>query len=1027
MKSRCITLLMTLLLPATGAVLAQGTGTPGTTSPAGNAGGPAATALTMQAPAERSARPGSYVTLIFEVNGQGEYDFVADGGPDWVPVTRSRRVKVNQSAYVPVTFRVPAMAPVGASPALELKAVQGGVVVAQIAAHVNVEARARLSLSSPAQVTGRSGERVVFPVEVTNLGNQTDTIELKVTNVDSRPQLSEQSFVLAPGGRKTVQVSLLVEDTSPGYQFITFLEAVSANDPKARGRTRTVSVFDPVQVYGDSRDVRGPQLTFSVRSQVEGGYLWTPDGSQGYWRYQLLPGLKGQLSDFAQGDLNVTGLSGSQAHWQPAGVGAGFSIRSPRWAVSGALGLDIVEVRADLPRGEWTFSPRVSWRRHSQGRYVGLGVHASGPFVQGKLDSDLSTSWFNSAGVTQRQDALGVVYGRALSDRLGLSLGMNVYGQQQPDQYQWGLLASQQLHYDAEKFDVTQVYTVQWPGIHTLGLTAGTRNAAPFGVRAGVTVQRLPAGFSYGVSGLLTYQTQRGFGASLGARYGRSSNPDDPAQWRVEAGARLPSFKVGPSLWTVGARYSVAGTAGEPQLAQELAGTTEFQAGRLRGNAQLLWQRHPISSEADDPATQQKLAFQVQGSYLFNFSNRVAFTYRYHQIKTDTTTQLHALGLGWERQWNKRLSTQLSAGRSWNITADGQQSSDYLTAGFGVQDVLIPGLSVGAGMTFSAPQGIGQGNVQRGVRVTLGYDLSRSVATPDKIVNLFGGRKGGEVSGVLYRDTNLNGVMDTGENPLAGVTVEAGGVKSTTSPQGLYRLRLPVGQYALAFKGGLPTTLEALKETSVQVKENSTTPLNVPFAPVGMLEVRVFNDRNRNAALDEGESLIPYAGLQVNGPVSRTVKADSNGTVRISALPFGQYGLTLTQLPEGYEAITPNRMVEVKAGEVTPVQALGASLPEKKNVNTFQEGNVALLARLTRDAVKPGETTRVILRVTNADRVTLEAFGQTYTATVQNNSAEIELSLPAGTPSGQHELTLKASGAQGQKSLTLKIQVLPGS
>lgn len=1010
------------LWPAVGGAYAQGTG-----APAAQGGAPLSTGpLNIKAPDPRPAPPDGYVTLIFEVTGQGEYEFVADGGPDWLPVTRTRRLTLTGAAYVPVTFKVPPLAPVGASPPLELRVMRGGVEVARSTAQVEVSARARVALSSPPQVTGRGGQRLTFPVEVTNLGNRPDTVAINITNVDSRPRLSERSVTLQPGERKTVEVSLLLDDTSPGYEFVTYLEAVSGNDPGARGRTRTSSVFDPVKVYGDSRDVRGPELVFGVRTLLEGGYAWTPGGSQGYWRYDLQPTVKGQLSDFAQADAGITGLSGSQERGLPQQVGATFSVRAPRWTVSGALGLDVAELRTELRRGEWTFTPRVAWRRFLQARYLGLGLQVGGPLGRGRLDGDVGTAWLSGGSSTQRQDSLSVVYGRALTSRLGGSVGLSLYGQQTAQGYQGGLLGTQQLHYDGEKFEATQVYTVQWPGVQTLGLTAGTRQAAPFGVRGGVILQRLPEGFSYSVSGLLLYQTSRGLGVSVGGRYGRSSQPDDQGKWQADVTAQLPTFKVGPSLWTFGARYSVAGVVGDPQLAQEATASTEFLAGRLQGSALGLWQRQPRPTEAG-PDWAQKLAFQVQGSYLFNASNRLAFTYRYDRAQTDTTLQLHALGLGWERQWTRRLSTQLSVGRSWQLGEGGPLTRDYVTAGFGVQDVLIPGLTVGASYTFSAPQGLGQGQAQHGARVTLGYDLSRSVATPDRLVNLFGGRRGGEISGVLYRDSNFNSVMDAGEAPLAGVTVVAGGVKSVTSPEGRYRLRVPVGAYTLKFTAGLPATLEALSEAGAQVKENVTSTLNVPFAPVGMLEVRIFDDRNHNAVLDEGEPLIPYAGVQVSGPLTRSAKADSRGVALASALPPGAYSLSLSSLPEAYQATTPARVATVVAGQAPVPVLLGAALPEKKNVSTFQEGNVALLARLSRDAVKPGESTRVLLRVMNAGSVTLEAFGKTYTAAVQNNAAEIELLIPAGTPAGQHDLTLRAQGPQGQKSSTLKIQILPGS
>ena len=168
-------------------------------------------APSVTAPAPREGTPGGYVTLTFQAQGQGEYEFAVESPPDWVPVTRTRNVKLNGNTLIPVTFQVPALAPAGESPALVLRVLQGGTEVARAQTQVRVLPRARVALRSPANLSATPGQTLSVPLEVTNLGNQTDTIRLTITNADRQAQLDSSEVTLKPGESRSVNATLKLE------------------------------------------------------------------------------------------------------------------------------------------------------------------------------------------------------------------------------------------------------------------------------------------------------------------------------------------------------------------------------------------------------------------------------------------------------------------------------------------------------------------------------------------------------------------------------------------------------------------------------------------------------------------------------------------------------------------------------------------------------------------------------------------------------------------------------------------------
>lgn len=1007
-----IVLMVALLLPPLQPAQAQNAAPASTPS-----------AVTVTIPDVRQATPGDYVTLTFMVSGQGEYDLNIDGGADWIPVTRTRKVKLNGSTLVPVSFRVPNMAPVGPSPTLTLQLSAAGQVVTTAQTHVEVLQRAKVAIRAPAELTGTSNQRVNYQIEVTNLGNQADTVELKVTNVDEFPKLSDTAVYLQPGESKTVGVSLNAGDSSPGYQYIAFLEAISRNNQSARARTRTLVVFNPAHFAGFGKQ-NGPQLTFGIRAGVEGAVNWSPDGRSTYLRYGVQPKVTGQLSDYAKGEAGLSGLEGSSERWVPQGVAFGVHIESVRWDLDAALSLSGAAATANIRRGDWTFSPRLGFASNNPDtKQFSGGLTVEGPLLGGRIEAIGGSNYLLGQLASVRTDLLSVRYKRDFSPRLALSVGSLANGQSVNGVYTGSALGYEEVTYNTPTFDVTQSYSGTLGGYHTLGVSGGLRATQPFGVRGAALVQYTPRGIAYSTSGQLSYTARNGFGLSLGGRFQQGSTGDLVAPWGVVAGIKSPRLvwrnvsAAAAAIYTVSPSPSVSGA-----YFQQVNSSATLQVGPLSTSALGLWTREPQPGGL----TYDKVQLNLSSIYQWPSGDSLSATYDFERRQEVQLSSSQSVQASWSRQWTPRLSTQLDYRRSWLTDPTGTRTPESVGVSAGLSNVLTPGLSLRAGYYVNAPNGLLNGNLGGNVRLALNYDAAWAFNTPPAIVKLMGGRKGGELKGVLYRDDNFNNQRDAGESGLSGVTIEVGKEKAVSGPDGSYSIRVPTGTYDLKFPAGLPATLEALEDNSVDVKENSSTALNVAFAPVAHAEVLVFNDLNRDGVKDDNEGVLPYTGVTFSGPVTREVQADGRGYARVSTLPAGRYTISVNpkQLPEGFTPTTGGTQLELRGGQTAPSIELGAALPPKQSITTYTAGNIALIGSVTPNTTVPGSKVKVTVYVQNASSLTIEAFGQSYTPVLTAGRADLELAVPANTAAGTYDITVTATQGTNQKISVVKLLLL---
>lgn len=1046
--------------------------------------------LSIRVPDPPAAVPGAFVTVMYSVEGQGEYLFEMDGGPDWQPVSRSRRLTLSGRTLLPVTYRVPPLAAVGPSPALVLRATQGGREVARAEARAAVQGAAKLSLSSPRQLTGNARQPLTVPLEVSNLGNQPDTVQLEIMNAGTA-RLSDQSVTLQPGESRTVTATLTLERVSDNYLYVLFFKATSSVNGAVTAAARTDALFNSVTV-GGAANTTGPALTFGVTTGVQGGVTFAPEGRSTFWRYSVQPTVSGALSDSVTTNGVVSGLDGTDERPLPSGLSVGLSLKSGKWGASLNAGSGGFGVSGNTTYRTWLLSGGARYQRLQNGALIGVGLGASAAVAGGKLAVDANTFLINRTDPQtqnadrQRTDSLGVSYSRTFTPNLAGNAGVQINGYQGSGPYTVGVSVGQQLEYNTQTFDVTQTYFGTLGGLQTFGVSGGLRSVQPFGVRAAATVQSQPGGLNWSTTGVLSYNAPSGYGASLSGRSGGGTLPNTPTLWQATLAGATPALRVGGAVLTGAASYTLAkinldstnrdtatldsaeaGLPADQGLSHSARLNLAVAAGAFQGSGEVDWNRKPQSGSADD---EQRLKFGLSGSYLWR-GNTFSAKYALERLSgslaptgtpapLDPTTHsqtmhsqtTHRAEAAWSRDWTPQLSSSFEYARTWGGTSplDPNSTGGGQSLGFNVrvQDVFTPGLHLNAGYRLSGLAGAAAGPTQT-VTVGLQYNLAYRVATPGALVNAFGGRKGGGVRGVLFRDSNLNGLRDTGETGLGGVTVRLGTVSAVSDAQGQYTLRVPVGRYTPTFTAGLPATLEALSAEAVDVKENSNLVSDIPFAAVANAEVLIFNDLNLNGLREDGEPPIPYASVDVGSGVvgsgvvgsavvgsvalggaathsaRRTVQADARGIARLSALLEGRYTASLppSGLPDLFVPTSPALNIAVKPGERLPGLVLGAALPPRKTVTTYSAGAVAVLGSFSENDLAAGSQTTLNLQLIGVTALTITAFGQDATPALQGPQLSYSLAIPAGTASGSHDVVVRATGAAGEKTVILKLRV----
>jgi hypothetical protein len=199
----------------------------------------------------------------------------------------------------------------------------------------------------------------------------------------------------------------------------------------------------------------------------------------------------------------------------------------------------------------------------------------------------------------------------------------------------------------------------------------------------------------------------------------------------------------------------------------------------------------------------------------------------------------------------------------------------------------------------------------------------------------------------VWEDQNQNGVQDSGEPGIPGVTVELldsdGNLLATTTTDanGQYQFsELTPGGYSVRFvpPGGFVFTVPDVGDDTIDSDANPGTGGTGVSLAAGEINLTidaglvqeataslgdyVWEDLNANAVQDPGEPGIPGVTvnlLDFNGNVIATTTTDANGNYLFSGLQVGTYSVRVdvSTLPQGGTITTPiEQAVSLAAGEV---------------------------------------------------------------------------------------------------------------
>lgn len=177
----------------------------------------------------------------------------------------------------------------------------------------------------------------------------------------------------------------------------------------------------------------------------------------------------------------------------------------------------------------------------------------------------------------------------------------------------------------------------------------------------------------------------------------------------------------------------------------------------------------------------------------------------------------------------------------------------------------------------------------------------------------------GDLSGVVWRDANADGLRDPNEPVLANITVLVHGAGKTetlaTDATGAYKATdLPPGEYTVRVNSNtLPTGIQQTGDPDV-LKDHQTTAMVIPgqettgldFGYVGLASVgdRVWHDLNGNGVQDDGEpgmeAVVVHLFDKTGTTIVRTAQTDTDGRYAFSGLLPAEYLLEFVK-PDAYE------------------------------------------------------------------------------------------------------------------------------
>lgn len=905
--------------------------------------------------------PGEYATFAVPFEGDGQFTVTASAPEGWQLVSDSREVSVNGSTLVPFTIRVPSDALAGTSATVDLSAtgVEGFLTRSHLT--ITVAGSSGVSLAGDEGITADPGGSLTFDIRISNDGNQRDVIDVSATTPSHPVNVSPAQLVLEPFASGTVTVTVPFDSNiRSGYRLRVSITATSRQAGTSSTRDFQAVYSDPDE--GRSRNA-GPELVLRIRAAVGAG-LESEDGeTRGIFVWSLTPGLSGALSDFVDVDVAVGSFRNSDTRAFIAPQTTDISLTAENWDAAISFGPGRYGLRGGFTAGHWRFSVGSRYAMLVDQSVIALeaGAVSQNPALDLQLYGNVIV-----AGPVH-SESVSATWRRQLTENLNLGLGIGVGGGVGVGggDYEASFTFTESLQWLTQNFDMRQsLSSSPGSGQHTISLDGGTRTSGLLGIRFLSRLNITPVGSQLSSSVRLISRPVPALQLSAGVGHVTHDFGDGPSTVSVQLGVDYRfSFRSG--------LQAGIGTGVEliAALNDQGRGGTGFRVDLntvfRQFTVSVRYRSRTLEASATEPAGHLS-ELTAQAGWTFGSGSLLSALWELENNSARGSDSIFSVR--WEQHWNPNLETVAS----WKLRNGNHEFAIGVTA----SDVLTRGLDLGLsyGLTTAA------GHVTHRLVAGIAYTWEIPFSTPRPVQNIFGGRETGGVSGVAFSDTNVNGVHDFGEPPLAGVTVSADGISTTTAADGSYTLRLPAGRHELQFTGGLPATFGFTGDPAVDVHLNSTFPLDLAFAPISVVRVSVFLDGDRDGQRDADEPLLPGVSVSLSGPRERNFRTGPEGSYWATALVRGSYllGVDLSSLPAGHVLTQEPAPVTVEPPANPQPVFIGVAPMVREVVTTFTAGGLVVNSWLSSSSALPGTELTIMARVQgDVSSVEAQILGQT--------------------------------------------------
>jgi len=983
-------------------------------------------ALEVQTPGPVAALPGSYATLPLRLAGEGTFDYVVSAPAPWVPLSAAGSVRVDGQGFMSVTLRVPRSALAGSSADVEVTftARDDPTRSSSVSLSVEVAPLVALDVIAPADLEGRLDEALRFSVVVRNAGNQADRFSIRASQPMWSSRLEPDEVALEPGEEREVTVVLEpVGQVSSGYRMTVRFEVVSHLDPDARARASSRVVLRRAGDTGATeRTDAPPALTLSLRGGVSAGLSVADGEASGRVGYDLLPRLTGELSDFVDVTAGIGGFAGDlDDPFATLPSQLDVALRGGAWNAAGSLAPGRFGVSGGTEIGDWRVGGGTNLSVGDES--LGYGVNAFA--ASSNPDLDLQFSARVAGAGESRTDGVAARYRRPLADGVDLTVGADLVGSTSPDGYRIEPVVRQSVTWQAQAFDLTQSYTAApLAGLHTFGVSGGPRLLGPVGVRGSSSLQLTAGDHRWRNALTLTARPAPDLGTTLSVS---TSSSGASASWTVRPAA---TYRISGDGWSggVGASYAYTGVLrgdgaiGSAVRANASARIADFSVGASGA----------YEARSGPEVHERRLSVDADAGYRIGTAATLGAGVRY-RLELDgaggVVSTEQAYEAVWQQRWTSDVSSRTTYAQSVRQAASTVSRSERLSVTVNARDVGVDGLSLSAGYAASSSSGLftGIAPIRHDLSVRAGYTLHLPFATPDTVVELFGGRRGAAIEGVVFLDRDLDGRRGDGEPGLAGVTVRVGAEETVTDEDGRYRLRVPAGQQRVSVGAGLPAAVAARGPSSVVVTDGVDQRLDLPFVPVVTLSVALFDDLDGDGLQGAGEPGLAFGGVVIEGPEERSVRLGGRGTADVTGLVPGRYTVRPDpdRLPPRYVITTEPVVVTLREGERPARVVVGAGAPPRTTLTTFSGVELALIARAEPTRAAPGADVAVQALVSGpAERVVVVSVDGSETVMTQEGSRwNAVVRLPRDAPLGSATMLVRAEApgtqTEGRVQLTL--------